>query len=235
MLAGKLCGSLADALTMGCSAISATLLKQLNSDVLRLDELIAASRESLGHVDRQLGLDKLPESVMAEARERCIPNRTTATCFGESNVITATLPKTQIVVVEDDAAQARLLAHVLRKGVASEYELEVFTDPKAAAAHFETAWVDILITDLDMPVMNGLEIIKTARKYNSWVQSLLITAVSTSSSLVEAGDAGVTDYLLKPIDQQLLVSLVHQSLDRLDRWQEALSGTLRRCRPVRRS
>lgn len=150
-------------------------------------------------------------------------------------MVTATTPRPQLVVVEDDPAQAKLLSHVLRAEVTGDFELVIFTDAESAAAHFEHAWVDILITDLDMPMINGLELVKIARQHNRWVQSLLITAVSTSSSLIEAGDLGVTDYLLKPVDRVLLVRLVHQSLDRLERWQDALSGTLRRCRTVRKS
>ncbi|MCC7474202.1 MAG: response regulator [Pirellulales bacterium] len=144
-------------------------------------------------------------------------------------------PAMKLVLVEDDPAQARLLAHVLRRDIVGDVEMSTFTDPSTAAEHIEHAWVDILVTDLDMPGFNGLELIELARKQNSWTQSLLLTAHSTASSLVDAGDLGVTDYLLKPVDQQLLVRLIHQSLDRLERWQEALTGTLRRGREQRHS
>ena len=141
--------------------------------------------------------------------------------------------KMQIVLVEDDPAQARALSQVLRRDVIGDVEIVTFTDSCEAATHIECSWIDVLVTDLDMPDLDGLQLIERARRHNSWTQSLLITAASTASSLIEAGDLGVADYLLKPVDHQLLVRLIHQSLDRLDRWQEALTGTLRRCRELR--
>lgn len=148
-------------------------------------------------------------------------------------MFTAKTGKMKLVFVEDDPAQARLISHVLHKNVVGDVEMLTFTDARAAAEHIDRNWVDILITDLDMPGCNGLHLIERARRHNNWTQSLLITAMSTASSLVDACDLGVTDYLLKPVDHQLLVRLVHQSLDRLERWQEALTGTLRRGREQR--
>lgn len=147
---------------------------------------------------------------------------------------TATAGKMKILFVEDDPAQARLISQVLQKNVVGEVEITTFTDSIKAAEHIEHSWVDILITDLDMPGLTGLHLIERARRHNSWTQSLLITAMSTASSLVDAGDIGASDYLLKPVDTQLLVRLIHQSLDRLERWQEALTGTLRRGRETRK-
>lgn len=149
-------------------------------------------------------------------------------------MFTATAGKMKIVFVEDDPAQARLISHVLQKNIVGEVEIITFTDSVKAADHIEHNWVDILVTDLDMPGFTGLHLIERARRHNSWTQSLLITAMSTAASLVDASDLGATDYLLKPVDTHLLVRLIHQSLDRLERWQEALTGTLRRGRELRK-
>ncbi len=148
-------------------------------------------------------------------------------------MFTATAGKMKIVFVEDDPAQARLISQILRKNIVGDVEITTFTDSTEAAEHIEHNWVDILVTDLDMPGFNGLQLIERARRHNSWTQSLLITAMSTASSVVDAGDIGATDYLLKPVDTQLLVRLIHQSLDRLERWQIAVAGTLRQSREQR--
>lgn len=148
---------------------------------------------------------------------------------------TATLAKMQTVFVEDDPAQAALISHLLQNHVVGDVEIKTFIDSRQAAEHIDHNWVDVLVTDLDMPEFNGLQLIERARRQNSWTQSLLMTSASTASAVVDAGDLGATDYLLKPVDPQLLIRLVHQSLDRLERWQQALSGTLKRSRGLRRA
>lgn len=148
---------------------------------------------------------------------------------------TATSAKMQIAFVEDDPAQAALISHLLQSNVVGDVEIVTFIDSRKAAEHIDHHWVDVLVTDLDMPEFNGLQLVERARRQNSWTQSLLMTSASTASAVVDAGDLGATDYLLKPVDPQLLIRLIHQSLDRLERWQQALSGTLKRSRALRRA
>lgn len=148
-------------------------------------------------------------------------------------MLTQEIPTFRIVLVEDDPAQARLLTQVLANNVAGEVKIATFTDPREAATYIDHELVDILVTDLDMPGIDGLELIRLAKRHNNYTQSLMMTAVSTSDSIICAGDLGATDYLLKPVDHQLLVRLIHQSVDRLERWQKAFSGTLNRCRKLR--
>lgn len=148
---------------------------------------------------------------------------------------TATASKMTILFVEDAPAQACLFSQVLQMNVGDDVEITTVTDSLQATEHVEHHWVDILITDLDMPSLTALHLIERARHHNRWTQSLLLTATATAAILVDAGDIGVTDYLLKPVDTHLLVRLIHQSPNRLERWQEALTGTLLRRHELRQS
>ena len=139
-------------------------------------------------------------------------------------------PKISIVTIEDDPAQARWINRILSKFVPEDVELTSFTDARAAHAHLSDVWTDIVVTDLDMPEVDGLELIRQAKRLNPWVQSLILTAYSTSSALVTAGDIGAADYLVKPVSEGEIEEIVQQAISRLRRWRRSLSDTLWRCR-----
>ena len=86
--------------------------------------------------------------------------------------------------------------------------------------------VDILVTDLEMPGVDGLELLCWARRKNPCAQVLFVTGHSTLNALTDALELGATDYLLKPVDQAQLITLVEDAEKRLRRWREALAGTV---------
>jgi DNA-binding NtrC family response regulator len=77
-----------------------------------------------------------------------------------------------------------------------------------------------------MPKVDGLTLVRRAREFNPRVQAVILTAASTSAALVDAGDIGVADYLLKPVDMQTVAGLIEQAAERVDRWRRALLGTI---------
>lgn len=135
-----------------------------------------------------------------------------------------------LLLVEDDELQARFLSQGLRKRLPEHIALSVMTDPRQALEYLQTAGVDLLVTDLDMPAVDGLALLQAARQRNSAVQALVLTAASTSEALLTALDLGAADYLLKPVDCAVLVDLVVQAEQRLQRWRTALLGTLEKRR-----
>jgi len=142
------------------------------------------------------------------------------------------VPTLRIVIVDDDSSQARLYSTILRKAFGSTADVVAFSDSQEAAAHLEDHLVDVLITDLRMPNVDGLEMIRIAKRRSSGAQVLVMTATSTADSLVDAAELGATDYLLKPFDQELLIELVQQSQRRLARWRSALAVTFHQGRPL---
>lgn len=142
------------------------------------------------------------------------------------------VPKLRLVLVDDDPAQARLYDDVLRRRFGSTVELATFTDSRCAAEHLDDHLVDVLITDLRMPNVDGLGLIRIARKRSNNAQVLVMTASSTSDSLVDAAEAGASDYLLKPFSNDVLIDLVGQARERLARWRAALAGTFHQGRPL---
>jgi DNA-binding NtrC family response regulator len=108
----------------------------------------------------------------------------------------------RIILVDDDSAVREMLGEYLTSQGA---ELYVFESGDAAfAAIFEGSLkdklddVDLLITDLMMPGMNGIELVQRLKKINPDIPSLLVTAHGTIDSAIEATKAGVYNYIVKP-------------------------------------
>lgn len=138
----------------------------------------------------------------------------------------STQEEIRIVLAEDDPAQARLYAEVLNRKLGGSFHLEMFCDAVQAARHLQTHLIDVLITDLQMPNVDGLKLIRSAKERHRGVQVIVLTACSTTDSLIDAADLGAADYLMKPFSHGLLVDVVEQAADRVRRWRSALADTL---------
>ncbi len=74
---------------------------------------------------------------------------------------------------------------------------------------FGKAKFDLVITDLSMPVMDGIEMIKEIRKTNSATPILVTTAFgSQSENVAELSKIGMTEYIMKPVDMMILVKAI---------------------------
>lgn len=116
------------------------------------------------------------------------------------------------VLVVDDHAQAReSVADVLR---VAGYEVATCASATEALGRLARQPVDVIITDLQMPGMNGLEFIRELERRRLGAQILMITAHASVSSAVEAMRLGAFDYLEKPFDVVKLERSVAQACDR---------------------
>ncbi|MEI8374482.1 MAG: response regulator [Planctomycetota bacterium] len=132
---------------------------------------------------------------------------------------------TTLLLVDDDPCMMRLLAKIIERSFGNRMQLHSLTDPKEARQWIEQNLVDILVTDLEMPGVNGLELLRCAKRKNPCAQVLFVTGHSTLEALTDALELGATDYLLKPLDQTELIELIEDAEKRLRRWRQALSGT----------
>ena len=131
-----------------------------------------------------------------------------------------------LMLVDDDPSMLRLLERIIERSFGGRMKVYALTDPDEARRCLERNQVDILVTDLEMPGIDGLELLRHAKRRNPCAQVLFVTGHSTIEALAEAMEAGATDYLLKPLDQAELVALVADAEKRLRRWQEALAATV---------
>jgi DNA-binding NtrC family response regulator len=137
----------------------------------------------------------------------------------------STIRPIRIMVVDDDASMTRLVKTIIKSNFGAQITTITATDPKVASALLESELVDIVITDLEMPGLSGLDLLRIAKQRNAWTQVILVTAHSACSALTEAMELGASDYLLKPLAPELVSDVIRQTYGRLVRWQQALAGT----------
>jgi len=134
--------------------------------------------------------------------------------------------KLNLLVIDDDASIVRLLERVIERNLGDKMVVYGMTDSEQARQWLDQNCCDILISDLQMPGTDGLEMLRFAKQRHAWTQVIFITAHSTWDKIAKAVECGASDYLLKPIDQHDLVTLLSQQYVRCARWQTAVLGTL---------
>jgi excisionase family DNA binding protein len=101
----------------------------------------------------------------------------------------------RILVVDDEAPIRDLLAKTL---ALAEYDVDVAPEGRLALERLRTLPYDLLITDLKMPGLDGIAVIREARRYKPDLPVIIITGFSTEASAIEAINLGVSGYLTKP-------------------------------------
>jgi excisionase family DNA binding protein len=113
-----------------------------------------------------------------------------------SKPATASPPlRPRILVVDDEAPIRDLLARTL---ALAEYDVDVAPEGRLALERLRTLPYDLLITDLKMPGVDGIAVIREARRYKPDLPVIIITGFSTETSAIEAINLGVSGYLTKP-------------------------------------
>ncbi|HEX8696610.1 MAG TPA: sigma-54 dependent transcriptional regulator [Longimicrobium sp.] len=115
-----------------------------------------------------------------------------------------------LLVVEDDQMQARLLrANVERPG---RLEVELAASGEEALARLARPGVDVVLTDLYMPGMDGIELLRRIRESDPALPVILASGHATLDRAVEGIRAGATDFLQKPLNVGALQALVERAV-----------------------
>ena len=126
----------------------------------------------------------------------------------------------QVLVVDNDPDSLLLLRLIL--GSRPKYDAVFYDSAAKALAHRPDRPFDVLVTDLHMPGMDGLELAATLRESDPELPVLLVTAHATVDSAVRAVQGSVTDFLPKP----LMADTVRAAVD-------AAARTRAVCAPLR--
>jgi len=101
----------------------------------------------------------------------------------------------RVLVVDDEASIRDLLSKTL---ALAEYDVDTAPDGTSALDRMRAFNYDLLIADLKMPGMDGLTLIRQAKRIKADLPVIIITGFSTESSAIEAVNLGVAGYLTKP-------------------------------------
>ena len=118
----------------------------------------------------------------------------------------------KILVVDDSAETRKIIQRNLsQKG----YKVFTTADVSNAIQILNSLQIDLIITDLKMPKVSGIDLIKHIRENNKDSEVIMITGYPSIESAVEAVKIGAQDYLTKPFTEQELLSAVKKALDKL--------------------
>jgi signal transduction histidine kinase len=116
---------------------------------------------------------------------------------------------TRILIVDDEEAQMKALRDSLRD---QGFETLGFTRGQDALASFQQGQFDLLLTDLMMPEMDGIALIRAAQERDADLVCILMTGAGTIATAVEAMKAGALDYILKPFRLSVILPVITRAL-----------------------
>jgi two-component system, NtrC family, response regulator len=117
----------------------------------------------------------------------------------------------RILIVEDDPGLRQVMQVQLTK---EGYEVTLAANAEEAIELLQKSHQDLIITDLHMPGISGIDLLKKVRAEDPGALVILMTAYGTVQSAVEAMKSGAYDYITKPIHQYELRALVSRAIER---------------------
>jgi two-component system response regulator HydG len=118
--------------------------------------------------------------------------------------------KATVLIADDDVGHLTALQTIMRSW---GYRVEGTDDGSGAVAKVREKPFDLILMDVRMAEMSGLEALKAIKEYNPAIPILIMTAYSSVESAVEALKAGAYDYLTKPLDFDVLNMTVERALE----------------------
>ncbi len=117
----------------------------------------------------------------------------------------------RILVLDDEASITDMIGqHLTDEG----YVCETFTSPRKALKRLAEDHFGLLITDLKMPELNGMEVVARAKKLDDTLAIIVVTALLEVTNAIEAMHAGADDYLLKPFNLSEISMAVQKALEK---------------------
>ena len=116
----------------------------------------------------------------------------------------------RILVVDDERSMRELLAIVLRR---EGYEVLLAENGRSAIETLEREPIDLLISDIKMPDLSGVDVLRAAKRIDQDILGIMITAFASTETAVEAMRLGACDYLSKPFDVDLLKMKVREKIE----------------------
>jgi DNA-binding NtrC family response regulator len=122
--------------------------------------------------------------------------------------------KQRILAIDDEIHMLRLLERIITEK--TPYQIQTTNNALELPGLLEHEEFDLIITDLKMPGMDGLDVLRLVKQQKRREEVIIITAFGSLESAMEALSAGVFDYITKPFRKEQIIFTV----DRAMRWQK---------------
>jgi excisionase family DNA binding protein len=175
------------------------VLEYLNVNVRTVYRLIRARSIPAVRVGRQWRFRKRDLDSWLESQR-----------LNEAKPTAVSRSRSRILLVDDEESIRRLLSRMLE----SAYDVEVAPDGEAAIRLLREpdTHYDLLISDLNMPGMDGLSLIREAQRIDSTLRAIVITGYPSESTAIEALNLGVAGYLTKPFGTTQVMAAAAKAL-----------------------
>ena len=115
----------------------------------------------------------------------------------------------RVLVVDDEASIRDLLSKTL---ALAEYDVDIAQDGATALERMRLFSYDLLVTDLKMPGVDGMNVIKEAKRYRADMPVLIVTGYPSEETAIDAVNLGVSGYLTKPFRVPRVLSAAAKAL-----------------------
>lgn len=102
----------------------------------------------------------------------------------------------KVAIVDDEQDILDILESFLKRS--EKFEIEIFSNPKSALSQIKNGMFDLVLLDIMMPQMNGIDFLKELKKSSIGTKVIMMTAYSTQDRMIDCDDIGVDDYVTKP-------------------------------------
>ncbi len=138
------------------------------------------------------------------------------------------MDRARVLVVDDDED----VLDMVRLGIAKAgIRTDGATTAEEGLAKMEMNMYPVVVLDIHMPGMSGVEMLSALKQRNSLVQVIMLTADASMERVIECMDRGAIDFLSKTADSHEIIRAVSEALGRAARWMSWLGNSRSRSRP----
>jgi excisionase family DNA binding protein len=181
------------------------VLDYLQVNLRTVYRLIKAGKIPAVRVGRQWRFRRRDIDVWLESQRTRQPSRPSS----QTRAAAPPAGRPRVLVADDEASVRDLLSKTL---ALAEYDVDVAADGRTAVERLRILPYDLLITDLRMPGVDGLSVIREARRLKADIPVIIITGYSSEASAIEAVNLGVAGYLTKPFRIPRVLSVAAKAL-----------------------
>jgi len=127
--------------------------------------------------------------------------------------------KTRVLVVDDEEQFAQALSERLR---IRDYEVATCLNGEDALKRVKNYNIDVVILDVLMPGMDGIEVLREIKKMKPLTEVILLTGHATVETAIEGMKLGAMDYLMKPCENEELVTKINKAQQRKAEQEERI-------------
>lgn len=128
--------------------------------------------------------------------------------------------KYNVLIIDEEEQVLCVLKKLLQQ---KDYTVETSESATNAFEKVKSEKYHIVLIDIEMSEMDGLELLRKIKKYDPMTQIIMMTENSTMDKILSSFEYGANDYIYKPLENtELAMNLIGYSAQKLNRWREAI-------------